>query len=206
MRSLFASLARGRLRRSLGQPRACCAGSALGTNVKTTVEADLRWVCERKLCFTEVGGWTLHRDYRHTRAALELVLGSFAWSLLVGAGIGCATATVRNNSSGILRRIGGTSYEFDGCGLPAYHDDAYGCSMEILRFHFRSFDPRFGKTVRDIRLHLETQSTIQSVTECTDEAAALSSMAESLYALNDRLNSTQAEKLPSAAESSLISA
>jgi hypothetical protein len=177
-----------------------------GPTLRRAVESDLLWLCERKLCFAEVGGWTIHPDYRHTRAALEVVLGSFAWSFLVSAGIGCATATIRNNSSGILRRIGGVSYEAGGCGVPAYHDDAYGCSMEILRFHFRSFDPRYRRIVQDIRLRLESQSTIQSVGHSKDEVEVLSSMTESLYALSDRLNSTESETSLSAPESSLVSA
>jgi hypothetical protein len=163
-----------------------------GPRLQRAVEADLSCVRELNLRFTEIGGWTIHSDYRHTRAAFELVLGSFAWSHLVGAGIGCATATVRNNSSGILRRIGGTSYESDGLGLPAYYDGSYGCAMEILRFQFGKFAPRFLKVVEDIRLRLVDQSTIQSVSHCCDDASDQFRTTENLQALERVLKSAGA--------------
>jgi hypothetical protein len=175
-----------------------------GPRLRRAIEADLCWVRERNLGFTEVGGWTLHPNYRHTRAALELVLGSFAWSHLVGAGIGCATATVRNNSSGILRRIGGTSYESDGLGLPAYYDGSYGCSMEVLRFHFGSFDRRFQKIVEDIRLRLVDQATIQSGSHSCDDASDQFGTTENLQALQRALKSASARSNVSVPESSLV--
>ena len=174
-----------------------------GPRLRRAVEADLSCMRGSNRSFTEVGGWTLHSEYRHTRAALELVLGSFAWSHLVGAGIGCATATVRNNSSGILRRIGGTSYECDGLGIPAYHDGSYGCSMEVLRFHFGRFDPRFQRVVEDIRLHLVDQSTIQSVSHCCDDASDQFRTTENLQGLQRVLRSAGARRNPSVPESSL---
>lgn len=175
-----------------------------GPRLRRAVEADLSWVRERDMGLTEVGGWTLQSEYRHTRAALEIVLGSFAWSDLVGAEIGCATATVRNNSSSILRRIGGGSYESDGLRLPAYYDDSYGCSMEVLRFHFGKFDARFQKVVRDIHLRLAVQSTIQSVSGCRDHASDQFRTTQNLQALQRTLSGAGARRNAFVTESPLM--
>jgi hypothetical protein len=177
-----------------------------GPGLRRAIEADLCWLRERNLGFAEVGGWTLHPGYRHTRAALELILGSFSWSNLVGVGIGCATATVRNNSSGILRRIGGTSYESEGLELPGYYDGRYGCFMEVLRFRFDTFDSRFQKVVEDVRLRLVNQSTIQDVPHCGDDASDRFRTTESLQALGRALKSAGARRSVSIADSALAAA
>ena len=165
-----------------------------GPRLRRAIEADLCWLKDRNLGFAEVGGWTLHPGYRHTRAALDLILGSFSWSNLVGVGIGCATATVRNNSSGILRRIGGTSYESDGSELPRYYDGSYGCFMEVLRFHFGRFDSRFQKLVEDIRMRLVNQSTVQNAPHCGDDASDRFRMTEDLQALRCALKTAGARR------------
>jgi hypothetical protein len=44
------------------------------------------------------------------------------------------TATVRNCSSRILRKLGGRPLDWDGDQIPSYFDPQYGCEMEVLRF------------------------------------------------------------------------
>jgi hypothetical protein len=139
-------------------PQACDPEWA--AKLRSAIESDLLWARRQGLSFVEVGGWAIASEYRHTRAALEVMLASFAWGRLIGGAIGCCTATARNNSASILRRIGGMSLEHDGEAIPPYADVSYGCSMEILRFQFQAFDPRYQKIVNDIYRQLTECSTV----------------------------------------------
>ena len=114
-----------------------------GERVQRAVEADLRRIREEKLQYVEVGGWALAEEWRGTRAALEILVGSFALGQIWGGAIGSCTATVRHSSSSMLRRIGGTSFELAGEAIPAYEDPHYGCTMELLRFDYRTPSKRF---------------------------------------------------------------
>jgi len=79
---------------------------------------------------------------------------------MIGGAIGCCTATFRNSSAAMLRRVGGRSLEYNNEPIPPYNDPNYGCKMEALRFHFQEFDPRYQKTVDSIYARLSEQSTI----------------------------------------------
>ena len=175
--------------------------SVWGLKLRGAVKSDLCWARERNLAFIEVGGWAIDLGYRHTRAALEVMLASFAWSQLIGGGLGCSTATFRNDSASILRRIGGTSLEYEGEALPPYNDPRYGCRMEVLHFHFQSFDARFRKIVDDIRLHLEHSTVIQRPLDSFKELSELVKTEESLQALHCALqNAGQPRELSSPAD------
>lgn len=114
-----------------------------GEKVQRAVEADLRRIREEKLSYVEVGGWALAEEWRGTRAALEILVGSFALGQLWGGAMGSCTATVRHSSSSMLRRIGGSSFEIAGDAIPTYQDPHYGCKMELLRFDYRTPSQRF---------------------------------------------------------------
>jgi hypothetical protein len=62
---------------------------------------------------------------------------------------------VRHGSSSILRKIGGTSFEYFGEQLPSYNDPAYGCEMELLRFDWRNPNPRFLHLVHEVEAELK---------------------------------------------------
>ena len=64
--------------------------------------------------------------------------------------MGIATATVRNRSSSILRRIGGGALEVEGEQLPAYYDPQYKCQMEIVRFSSNSPNPKYWRWIEQI--------------------------------------------------------
>ena len=115
----------------------------LGSKVRAAVEADLRRCQQGNLAYVEVGGWALSEAWRNTRAALEILVGSFALGQLWGGCFGSCTATVRHSSSSILRRIGGSNYEFEGTPISSYFDPEYGCDMELLRFDYRAPSSRF---------------------------------------------------------------
>ncbi|MFL6450286.1 MAG: GNAT family N-acyltransferase [Bryobacteraceae bacterium] len=160
-----------------------------GARFLEALESDLTYARENLLTFIEVGGWAIETGYRHTRAALEILLASFAWARSIGGAIGCCTATFRNSSAPMLRRIGGRSFEHNSEAIPPYNDAHYGCMMEALRFHFQDFDPRFQKMVDSICDRMTEQSTIARSLDdamCLDDAMRTTT---SLQALNRGLQS-----------------
>jgi hypothetical protein len=122
--------------------------SALGKDpnwsaqLRTAVEADLQLARQRRSLYVELGGWALAEKWRKTRAALEMVAGSYALCRLWGGALGSCTATIRHGSASILRRLGGSKLMFDGKALPAYFDPRFGCVMDLLRFDDLTPDPR----------------------------------------------------------------
>jgi hypothetical protein len=130
-----------------------------GHKVREAVEADLSSVRRKGLAYVEAGGWALAEEWRGTRAALEILVGSYALGQLWGGCLGSCTATARHSSSSILRRIGGTSFQWRGVELPAYQDAEYGCTMELLRFDYRSPSERFIPLINQLRTKL-AKSTI----------------------------------------------
>jgi predicted GNAT family N-acyltransferase len=122
-----------------------------GQRVRLAVEADLKRAREHNLSYVEIGGWALSEEWRGTRAALEILVASYALAPLWGGCLAACTATVRHSSASILRRIGGSSFEIGGEQLPPYGDPRYGCTMELLRFDSRSPAPRFVPLINQIR-------------------------------------------------------
>jgi len=122
-----------------------------GGKLRAAVELHLQQAQEENLSFVEVGGWALAEEWRNTRAALEILVGSFALGDLWGGCIGFCMATVRHGSSSMLRRIGGTSLEIAGETVPSYEDPEYGCTMEFLRFDYRSPAKRFMPFINQLK-------------------------------------------------------
>lgn len=122
-----------------------------GEKLREAVEADLQRAREENLSYVEIGGWALCERWRGTRAALEILVASFALGQLWGGSLGSCMATVRHQSSSILRRIGGCSFHAAGEAIPAYEDPCYGCTMELLRFDSRSPAKRFLPIINQLK-------------------------------------------------------
>jgi hypothetical protein len=122
--------------------------------LRAAVEREIALARTRSLAYVEVGGWAIDREQRFSTLALEIALSTFALAETLGGCIGITTATVRNCSSKILRRLGGRALEFAGGCLPSYYDPQYKCEMEILRFDSRHPNPRFGGQLEDISQNL----------------------------------------------------
>lgn len=135
-------------------------GSALATDVRwkdalrSAIEADLSLARQLKMSFAEAGGWALSEALRGTTEALRIALASYSLAGLLGGAIGMSTATVRNCSSSILRRLGGHSLQFRGMAFPKYFDPNYQCEMELLRFDSRYPQPRFREWVQRLGVSL----------------------------------------------------
>src|SRR3954469_5716366 len=59
-----------------------------GSKVRAAAEAGLRCVRDARLSYVEVGGWAVWEELRVTRAALEILVGSYALGQLWGGCIG----------------------------------------------------------------------------------------------------------------------
>jgi hypothetical protein len=140
--------------------------------VRRAVEADLKRVREERLSYVEVGGWALAEEWRGTRAALEILVGSFALGQIWGGALGSCTATVRHSSSSMLRRLGGTSFEHGGTMLPSYSDPEYDCTMELLRFDYRTPAHRFLPLIDQLKATLRKLPVLVTVPETSVRLAA----------------------------------
>jgi hypothetical protein len=125
-----------------------------GPQVRRAVEADLAVARKHDFSYVEIGGWALAEPWRGSRAALEILVGSYALAHLWGGCLGACTATVRHGSSSMLRRIGGSPLSANGSELPPYEDSQYGCQMELLRFDCRTPAPRFAPLISQLKAKL----------------------------------------------------
>ncbi len=122
-----------------------------GLKFRTSVDAELAAARRAGFNYVEVGGWALSREIRATSMALKTVLATYAWSDLMGGALGITTATQRNDSAAILKRIGGRPLVCNGEELPAYFDERYQCQMEVLRFDSRELSPRYRSMLNEVR-------------------------------------------------------
>ena len=118
--------------------------------VRLAVEDEMAFAKRSDLTFVEVGGWAVATDHRFTTEALRIALSTFALARKLGGCVGITTATVRNCSAKILRRLGGSELRARGESLPSYYDPQYKCQMEILRFHSNTPLPKYQNQLRDI--------------------------------------------------------
>lgn len=114
--------------------------------LKSAIETDISLARRTRSHFSEIGGWAVAPQTRGARGAL-MALWPYALAESLGGGLGVATATARNCSAEILKRIGGRPLEVAGETLPAYFDPEYGCDMEILRFDSRRPAPKYAGQV-----------------------------------------------------------
>jgi len=121
---------------------------------RASIDAELdaaRWA---GFSYVEVGGWAVAKEIRGTFMALKTVLATYARSQLLRGALGITTATERNQSAAILRRLGGRPLAWDGVELPPYYDDHYGCQMEVLRFDSRESNSKYSAMLQEIREQL----------------------------------------------------
>jgi hypothetical protein len=121
-----------------------------GLKLQAAVESDLAAARHQAISYVEVGGWALAKERRCTGEALRTALATYGLAQILGGCVGIATATVRNRSSSILRRIGGGALEVDGEQLPGYYDPQYKCQMEIVRFTSNSPNPKYWRWIDQI--------------------------------------------------------
>ncbi|MCU1257890.1 MAG: hypothetical protein JWO80_775 [Bryobacterales bacterium] len=116
-----------------------------------SIRAELAAARRARFSYIEVGGWALTEQLRGTTEALRGVLATYAWAQHIGGALGIATATERNGSRLILRRLGGRPFEWEGEELPPYQDHHYRCKMELLRFDSREPNAKYRDVVDSMR-------------------------------------------------------
>jgi hypothetical protein len=97
----------------------------------------------RNVQYVEVGGWAIAEELRFSPESADVALATYALAHHLGGCVGITTATVRNCSARILRKIGGQSLDFAAGPLPAYYDPQYRCEMELLRFDSDQLNPKY---------------------------------------------------------------
>jgi hypothetical protein len=127
-----------------------------GSAVRHCVADELALARRSGVAFFEAGGWAIREDLRHTTHAARLAVGVFAFGQMIGGAIVITTATLRNRSASMLRRIGGRDLVHHGAELPVYYDAQYGCEMAILRFDSESYTPKYSNSIGQLRLELQT--------------------------------------------------
>jgi hypothetical protein len=125
--------------------------SQWGAALESSVNTELAFSRMLGLPFVELGGWALLDHVRGTTEAIRMALSTYGLAQLTGGGVGISTATYRNGSASILRRLGGQPLEHESHTLPAYHDPQYGCQMEILRFYSWTPNPRYGTWIDELK-------------------------------------------------------
>ena len=118
--------------------------------LRCAVERELEDARRSGFSYVEVGGWALAKERRCTGEALRTALAMYGLAQILGDCVGIATATVRNRSASILRRIGGGDLEIGGEKLPPYYDPQYKCRMEIVRFTSSSPNPKYWRWIDQI--------------------------------------------------------
>jgi hypothetical protein len=131
-----------------------------GSRFRASIASELAAARAAGFSYVEVGGWAISEEIRGTSTALKTVLATYAWSQLLGGALGITTATERNESAGILRRLGGRPLAWNGVELPPYYDDRYRCRMEVLRFDSRRPNPKYLAMIEELRLQVATTPVI----------------------------------------------
>jgi hypothetical protein len=108
--------------------------------------------------FAEIGGWAVHKSAQNCKALLLICAG---WAL---AGlfdfVVLATAARRNNSSRILRRMGGFSLVHENTELGPVYDPYYACEIEIMGFEPTKIHPRFEDSVQVLKTHFQESMVV----------------------------------------------
>jgi hypothetical protein len=95
----------------------------------------------------------------------------------LGGAVGICTATTRNNSNSILRRIGGRPLAIQGFTIPQYYDSRYGCEIDIVTFDSEAVPERYSGRF------MEGRHLLQQVPVLCYQSSATASLCSLLTAL-----------------------
>jgi hypothetical protein len=129
--------------------------------VRWTIEAEIAAARREKLNLVEPGGWVLEERFRGTSEATAIALSAFAWTQLVGECLAYVTATVKHDSSSMLRRLGGDSVYFAGNPVPRYYEPRFQCEMELIKIESRTLNSKFEAMLAPLRESLCLSTVLQ---------------------------------------------
>jgi hypothetical protein len=133
-----------------------------GPRLRTAVENEVDRAGRESVGFGEAGGWALTQELRGSLEALRMVLATYSLAQILGEALVISTATMRNGSALILRRIGGCPLSAGPVELPAYFDPRYRCEMQVLRFDSRAPNPKYKQWVDQLGDHLQSAPVMVS--------------------------------------------
>jgi hypothetical protein len=133
-----------------------------GPKLRTAVESEADRASRESVGFGEAGGWALTQELRGSLEALRMVLATYSLAQILGEALVISTATMRNGSALILRRIGGCPLAAGPVELPAYFDPRYRCEMQVLLFDSRSPNPKYKQWVDQLGDHLQSATVMVS--------------------------------------------
>ncbi|MGH9404387.1 MAG: hypothetical protein ACRD3D_00965 [Terriglobia bacterium] len=131
-----------------------------GPVLRKAVEEEIRIARLRGVRFVEFGGWAVSRALRFTFEALRMCLAWYALCRAIGGTVGLGTANLGNDSSAILRRMGGRPLALAGQPIPRYYEPRYRADLEVLCFDSANPNPRYEEKVEQCVRELGTVSVI----------------------------------------------
>lgn len=112
--------------------------------------------------YGEVGGWAISNDGRRTPDGLMLILAMFGLLRLFGGPQIVSTATSRNASAAILRKLGGSPFQCGNATVPPYYDENYRCEMELLQFDSRRSSEKYNFLIDRLSVRLATALVVSN--------------------------------------------
>jgi hypothetical protein len=138
----------------------------------------------------EVGGWAVHEGFRNSTRVPILALACWSLLQLLGGCVALSSATRRNQSADMLRRLGGFPLADNHGPLPAFYDVYHRCEIELLGFDSYHPAEEYEPTVLEIREFLRNALVVvpagtpavysartgREFVKCGDEAGSLEAM------------------------------
>ncbi|MBI1898216.1 MAG: hypothetical protein HYS04_17040 [Acidobacteria bacterium] len=125
-----------------------------GQTLRKAVDSLWERARRERVGFGEAGGWAVADNLRRSRWPVGMVLAIYGLARILGNALVVSTATMRNCSATILRRIGGRALPVGETETPRYYDVHYQCEMEILLFDSRRPLPKYSGWVNEFQEHL----------------------------------------------------
>ncbi len=133
-----------------------------GPTLRTAVKRHIASAADRRFLYVEVGGWALDASIRHSTEAVRIARLNFSLGLALGGAVGICTATQRNHSATILRRIGGRPLAVGDEPVPSYFDQRYGCEIEVMTFDSDLVPERHAPHIQELQETLKRTPVVCS--------------------------------------------
>ena len=134
----------------------------MGPTLRKAVKRHIQSAADRGFLYVEVGGWALDTSIRHSTEAVRIARLNFSLGLALGGAVGICTATQRNHSAIILRRIGGRPLALGNESLPSYFDERYGCEIEVMTFDSDLVPERHALHIEELQENLKRTAVVCS--------------------------------------------
>ena len=114
-----------------------------GESLRHAVELKRAEARRRGYLYVELGGWALKEEMRHTREMLRISMYICGLMKTFGGAVAVSTATLRNRSASILRKLGGHGLHCGDVEFPTYYDPQFACHMEVIGYDSDFPNPKY---------------------------------------------------------------